>query len=151
VTAIAALEIFGIKLIGVGAVTGRKLLVTVIVLAVLWTITQLVRWLIRVSVPHDTRPAFWARQFVSIAAAVITVLAIASIWFDNAQRATTVIGLFTAGLAFALQRVVTAIAGYILILRGRMYNVGDRIKMGGVRRHTLEYGPSFFHAPIALG
>jgi small-conductance mechanosensitive channel len=140
VTAIAALEIFGIKLIGVGAVTGRKLLVTVIVLAVLWTITQLVRWLIRVSVPHDTRPAFWARQFVSIAAAVITVLAIASIWFDNAQRATTVIGLFTAGLAFALQRVVTAIAGYILILRGRMYNVGDRIKMGGVRGDVMRIG-----------
>jgi small-conductance mechanosensitive channel len=140
VHALLALEIFGIKLIGVSPTTGRKLLVTIIFLAVLWTITQLVRWLIRVSVPQDTRPAFWARQFVSIAAALITVLALASIWFDNAQRATTVIGLFTAGLAFALQRVVTAIAGYLLILRGRMYNVGDRIKMGGVRGDVMRIG-----------
>jgi hypothetical protein len=111
VNSIVALDIFGIRLIGVSAATGRKLLVTVIFLAALWTITQLVRLLIRVGVPHDTRPAFWARQFVSIAAAAITVLALVSIWFDNAQRATTVLGLFTAGLAFALQRVVTAIAG----------------------------------------
>ena len=33
----------------------------------------------------------------------------------------------TAGLAFALQKVVTALAGYIAILRGQTFNVGDRI------------------------
>ena len=32
-------------------------------------------------------------------------------------------GLVTAGLAFALQRVITAFAGYILILRGSTFNV----------------------------
>jgi small-conductance mechanosensitive channel len=32
-----------------------------------------------------------------------------------------------------LQRVITAFAGYLLILRGNTFNVGDRIVMGGVR------------------
>ena len=36
-------------------------------------------------------------------------------------------------MAFALQRVITAIAGYFVILRGKTFNVGDRIVMGGVR------------------
>src|SRR6185436_16082203 len=47
------------------------------------------------------------------------------------------IGLMTAGLAFALQRVVTATAGYFVILRGRTFNVGDRIMMGGVRGNVV--------------
>jgi small-conductance mechanosensitive channel len=44
-----------------------------------------------------------------------------------------VVGLIGAGIAFALQRVITAVAGYFVILRGKTFNVGDRILMGGVR------------------
>ena len=43
----------------------------------------------------------------------------------------------TAGLAFALQNVVTSFAGYFVILRGKTFNVGDRIVMGGVRGDVI--------------
>lgn len=33
----------------------------------------------------------------------------------------------------ALQRVVTAFAGYLVILRGKTFTLGDRITMGGIR------------------
>ena len=33
----------------------------------------------------------------------------------------------------ALQRVITAFAAYLIILRGRIFTVGDRITIGGVR------------------
>ncbi len=46
----------------------------------------------------------------------------------------------SAGLAFALQRVVTALAGYLVILRGTLFNVGDRITMGGVRGDVIRIG-----------
>lgn len=49
-------------------------------------------------------------------------------------------GLVTAGLAFALQKVVTAIAGYFVILRGKVFNIGDRIVMGGVRGDVVGLG-----------
>ena len=52
----------------------------------------------------------------------------------------TALGLVTAGLAFALQKVVTAVAGYFVILRGRTFNVGDRIVMGGVRGDVIALG-----------
>ena len=105
-----------------------------------WALSRLLHTIIRRLVPHDTPAAFWTRQFISIAALVVTVLLLASIWFDDPAKATTVLGLFTAGLAFALQRVVTSVAGYLLILRGGMFNVGDRIKMGGVRGDVIRIG-----------
>lgn len=68
------------------------------------------------------------------------VLSVASIWFDDPTTLTTGLGLLTAGLAFALQKVVTAIAGYFVILRGKTFNVGDRIAMGGVRGDVIALG-----------
>lgn len=56
-----------------------------------------------------------------------------SIWFDDPTRLATALGLVSAGLVFALQKVITAIAGYFVILRGSNFTVGDRITMGGVR------------------
>ncbi|MDQ3633201.1 MAG: mechanosensitive ion channel family protein, partial [Acidobacteriota bacterium] len=41
---------------------------------------------------------------------------------------------------FALQKVVSSIAGYIVILRGRNFTVGDRISMGGVRGDVIGLG-----------
>lgn len=46
----------------------------------------------------------------------------------------------SAGLAFALQQVITAIAGYFVILRGETFRVGDRISMGGVRGDVMRLG-----------
>ena len=86
---------------------------------------------------RGTRFHFWARQAVSLAGALVLLVSIASIWFDNPARLATAIGLIGAGFAFALQRVITAVAGYFVILRGKTFNVGDRIVMGGVRGDVI--------------
>jgi hypothetical protein len=54
-----------------------------------------------------------------------------SIWFNDPKQLATAIGVVKAGIAFALQRVITAMAGYLVILRGSTFNVGDRIVIGG--------------------
>ena len=61
---------------------------------------------------------FWTRQGVSLLTAVVLILGLLSIWFNDPTRLTTAFGLVSAGLAFALQQVVTAVAGYFVILRG---------------------------------
>lgn len=63
-----------------------------------------------------------------------------SIWFDDPSRLTTAAGIATAGLAFALQKVITSVAGYIVILRGNNFTIGDRIVMGGVRGDVIALG-----------
>ncbi|MGI8710960.1 MAG: hypothetical protein ACR2LA_08220, partial [Acidimicrobiales bacterium] len=47
------------------------------------------------------------------------LLGIASIWIDRGTNLTTGLGLISAGLAFALQQVVTAVAGYFVLEAAR--------------------------------
>lgn len=56
--------------------------------------------------------AFWGRQGVSLLTAVVMILGLVSIWFNDPTRLTTAFGLMSAGLDFALQKVITSIAGY---------------------------------------
>ena len=135
-----ALELFGVKLVGFNAENGKKLLFTLVLIAVMLGVSRLLRRMTHGVTRRGERTAFWVRQGIRVFTAVVLTLGIASIWFDDPTRLTTAMGLVTAGLAFALQRVVTALAGYLLILRGETFNVGDRIVMGGVRGDVVALG-----------
>jgi small-conductance mechanosensitive channel len=76
---------------------------------------------------------FWGRQALRVISMVLLVLGIITIWFDNPGGLATATGLVSAGIAIALQRVITAFAAYVIILRGRVFTIGDRITIGGVR------------------
>lgn len=130
-----ALQLVGVTLIGVTPENGRKLLLTVAFVLAAWIASRTVAWMMGAATRGDRHPRlkFWARQVVKIAMALGLVIGVVSIWFDDPTRLATALGLVTAGLAFALQRVITAVAGYVVILRGKTFNVGDRIVMGGVR------------------
>lgn len=133
------MEWMGIQFIGLNAENGRKLVLTVVLIAA----TLLMRAAFVTAVHLITRRnrnerfVFWCRQGASVVSAIVIVLAFLSIWFDDPQRLATGFGLFTAGLAFALQRVITAFAGYVVIMRGNTFTVGDRITMGGVRGDVI--------------
>ncbi|HYE20197.1 MAG TPA: mechanosensitive ion channel domain-containing protein [Tepidisphaeraceae bacterium] len=135
-----ALELFGVKLVGINAENGKKLLFTVVLIAVVLLVGRLLRRVVRGATGRDHRAGFWFRQGVNVFSTLVIVVGATSIWFDDPTRLATALGLFTAGLAFALQRVVTAMAGYVLILRGTTFNVGDRIVMGGVRGDVVALG-----------
>ncbi|MGN6505640.1 MAG: mechanosensitive ion channel family protein [Tepidisphaeraceae bacterium] len=136
------LTIFGIRLVGINPENGQKLLLTAILLAIVVALNYGIRWLLSVIISGDRlkRGRFWTRQGVSLFMALVVVLGIMSIWFDDPTRLTTAVGLVTAGLAFALQKVVTSLAGYFVILRGNTFTVGDRISMGGVRGDVVALG-----------
>jgi small-conductance mechanosensitive channel len=74
---------------------------------------------------------------VKVTTSVVLIVGLISIWFDDPTRLTAAVGMVTAGLAFALQKVVTSLAGYVVILRGKTFSVGDRIVMGGVRGDVI--------------
>lgn len=137
-----AVEVLGVKLVGVNAENGTKLLFTLLFIALMLGLSRALQAFVRfvLRAHSDQRTQFWARQGVRLAMAVIMLLGLVSIWFDDPTRLTTAIGLVTAGLAFALQRVITALAGYFVILRGQTFNVGDRITMGGVRGDVIALG-----------
>jgi small-conductance mechanosensitive channel len=88
----------------------------------------------------NSRFLFWTRQGTSLTALIVLGIVFVSIWFDDPARLTTVIGLASAGLAIAAQKAVTAFAGYLVIMRGSTFTVGDRIKMGGVQGDVIAMG-----------
>jgi small-conductance mechanosensitive channel len=134
-----ALRIFGVTLIGATPHNLHKLILTVLFIAIAWAIAWILRQILKLFIGSrsGTRFQFWAKQGVSLAVAAILILGVMSIWFDSPARLAGVLGLIGAGIAFALQRVITAVAGYFVILRGKTFNVGDRILMGGVRGDVI--------------
>ena len=134
-------ELFGIKFVGVNPENGHKLLLTVAAIVFFVLLRLALRAITALIVPRSKDwLAFWTGQAISLATALILLLTILSVWFDDPTRLATALGLVTAGLAFALQKVVTAFAGYMVILRGNTFSVGDRIVMGGVRGDVIALG-----------
>jgi small-conductance mechanosensitive channel len=136
------MEIYGVKLIGVNAHTGEKLLFTLAFIVVFIILRSILKAVTRLlfSRYQDVRLRFWIRQGIDVGATLLLIVGLLSIWFDNPANLATGVGLASAGLAFALQRVITSLAGYLVILRGKTFNVGDRITMGGVRGDVIALG-----------
>jgi small-conductance mechanosensitive channel len=137
-------EVFGerIRLLFFRQENAVKLLLTMLLVLVLLVVRWVARFVARLLQRGLSAEGlrFWTRQAINLAVALLLVLGVLSIWFDDPTRLATGIGLITAGLAFALQKVITALAGYVVILRGDTFTVGDRITMGGVRGDVIALG-----------
>lgn len=138
------MHFLGIYWVGINAQNGRKLALSLGFLAIVLLVSWVIRWLVGAVLTRTKRETlhakFWTRQAISILTVILIVLGLLSIWFNNPKGMTTAFGLMSAGLAFALQQVVTSIAGYFVILRGRIFAAGDRISMGGVRGDVVRVG-----------
>ncbi|HEX3865245.1 MAG TPA: mechanosensitive ion channel domain-containing protein [Gemmatimonadaceae bacterium] len=86
------------------------------------------------------RPRFWIAQILRVAALLTAVVVVARIWANDATQLASAAGWLAAGLTIALQRVVTAFSGYVIILRSRIFTVGDRITIGSVRGDVVALG-----------
>ena len=129
------IRLFGVTLVGLSSQTLTKVLMTVGLVVALVLLAAGARALLRIILrgPGHERGYFWGRQVIRLIAAAVLIVGVVSIWFEDPARLATFAGLISAGVAIALQRVITAFAAYLIILRGRIFNVGDRITIGGVR------------------
>jgi small-conductance mechanosensitive channel len=72
---------------------------------------------------------------------VIALVALAVVWRPFAGQIGVVLGFIAAGVAFAMQEVIGAFAGWANITLGRIYRVGDRVQVGGVRGDVIDITP----------
>ncbi len=120
----------------------QNLLLTVGLVAAILIAAAFVRWLTRASIFHAsaTRGRFWVAQATHLAVLVGIIAVLLYVWAPSAGGIGPIFGWAAAGLTIALQRVVTAFAGYLIILRGNVFTVGDRIMIGGVRGDVVGLG-----------
>jgi small-conductance mechanosensitive channel len=135
-------QLFGVTLVGMTPRNGHKLLMTLALIVIVVGLSFLLRGVGKLVLKNrrSQKVIFWTRQAINVLLAIILLFGVTSIWFSEPQRMATFLGLVSAGVAFALQKPITSLAGYIVILRGKTFNVGDRIVMGGVRGDVIELG-----------
>lgn len=84
---------------------------------------------------------YYMRKGVRYGAFVLALVALAALWRPFAGQIGVVLGLFAAGVAFAMQEVIGALAGWFNVVSGRIYAVGDRIEMGSVHGDVIDITP----------
>ena len=89
----------------------------------------------------DAYSRYYLRKGARYVVFALALVALAVVWRPFAGRIGVVLGLAAAGVAFAMQEVIGALAGWISILTARQFRVGDRIEMGGVRGDVLDITP----------
>jgi small-conductance mechanosensitive channel len=92
-------------------------------------------------VVEDRHGIYWLNKLSGYAIWAVAALLIVLIWTQFGGRLGFVAGLFSAGVAFALQSVLASVAGWTGILANKTFRVGERVMMGGVRGDVIDLSP----------
>jgi small-conductance mechanosensitive channel len=89
----------------------------------------------------DRYRKYYARKIAHYIVAVIALIGLGIVWRPFAGQLGLVLGLTAAGLAFAMQELIGALAGWFNIVSGSIFRVGDRVQLGGVRGDVIDVTP----------
>lgn len=89
----------------------------------------------------DRHSAYWLRKVVAYVVWTTAALLVFLIWTEFGRRVGFAAGLLSAGVALALQNVLGSFAAWVGILAGKIFRVGDRVMMGGVRGDVIDVSP----------
>lgn len=86
----------------------------------------------------DIKARHVVRKNIIYITTMTVILVVFFIWIQNLGSITIFLGVASAGLALALQEVIMSIAGWMLILVRRPFEVGDRIEINGVKGDVID-------------
>ncbi len=89
----------------------------------------------------DRYRKYYARKIAHYSVAVVALIGLGIVWRPFAGQLGLVLGLTAAGLAFAMQELIGALAGWFNIVSGSIFRVGDRVQLGGVRGDVIDITP----------
>src|SRR3954454_7342399 len=113
-------QVLGIRLVGINAENGKKLLFSLVFIIIVILLKQALKLLLKGLTGRKLeRTQFWARQGVRLLTTAVLLIGLLSIWFNNPSQLASAAAFITAGIAIASQRLITAFAGYVIILRGK--------------------------------
>lgn len=118
----------------------RHLIETAVVAAAAVVVSYALSWVLTHRA-GDEYARHYVRRAVHFIVFLVALVAIGFVWQVYGGRAGIGIGFFAAGLAFALQEVIGAVAGWFNILLGGIYRIGDRIELAGVRGDVIDITP----------
>lgn len=118
---------------------GIKIVTILIAVIVIYILASIVKRLIpKYIAATDSR--YKSRKFVNLIGYVLFFIIILIVFSNQLTGFTVFVGVAGAGIAFALQEVITSIAGYIVIHTSSFYKVGDRVLVGGIKGDVIDIG-----------
>ena len=118
----------------------RKLILSAIALLTSIGFRRLLHLLVVTRLPDDSQHVYTVRKVTNYLVNALVALLILAIWMQHAGDLSVALGILGAGLAFALQEVVGSIAGWVTIISGRPFTIGDRVETGGIRGDVVDIG-----------
>ena len=88
----------------------------------------------------DTSSNYRIRKFINFFGFILIIIAISIIYSNLLGGLTVALGVTGAGIAFALQEVIASIAGWVALVFGKFYKVGDRVLLGGIKGDVIDIG-----------
>ncbi len=118
----------------VGKILASALVVLFVVVFVRYTQRALGQYI------EDSQRRYRLRKLVTIGGYIVALVLVSVVYSDKLSGLTVMFGVLGAGIAFALQEVIVSVAGWIALSFGRLYDVGDRIQLGGIRGDVIDIG-----------
>ncbi len=110
--------------------TQDKVFATLLILL----LVMLVRWVsfryVNQRFHDNTRALYNWRKAVDYTVFIVGAVIIGRIWLAGIQSMLTYLGILSAGLAIALQDMISNLAGWVFIVTRRPFAVGDRLEVG---------------------
>jgi len=116
-----------------------KFVASLIIVSSAFLINRLVSRLLQLRVNIPTH-VYTLRMLARNALFILSGLLILAIWLGFGSNFTAAIGIFGAGIAFASQEVVGSFAGYLSIVTGNIFYIGDRVRIGDVVGDVVDIG-----------
>jgi small-conductance mechanosensitive channel len=88
----------------------------------------------------DKKTRYTFNKASSVIALAILIVILIRVWIPDTSSVMVSLGLVTAGFAVAFQDVAKNFLGGVVIIVGRLYEVGDRIEIGGEAGDVIDIG-----------
>lgn len=108
-------------------------------IVVIWFVIRFINLKV-LSKIKDNDNKYKAKKYSNFAGYFLTIVLIAIVYSDKLGSFTVALGVAGAGIAFALQEVITSFAGWLAIMFGGFYRTGDRVQLGGIKGDVMDIG-----------
>jgi small-conductance mechanosensitive channel len=87
---------------------------------------------------EDNERRYRIRKLITVAGYLVATFLLSLVYSDKFGGLTVFFGVAGAGIAFALQEVIMSVAGWVTLSFGKLYNVGDRIQLAGIKGDVID-------------
>lgn len=128
--------------------TAQEFLARPMVVRGLWALAAVIVVVIVIRLAHrsinryvtDPDARYRARKSVSTLGWLLLIIYVVLLFSDALGQVAVILGVASAGIAFALQEVIVSFAGWIAISFGNFFHVGDRVQLGGTKGDVIDVG-----------